>query len=93
LLSGRIYEVAMNSSNKSGLAKFWDALKSFQSKIAVALSVVVLFVLYLTVFAVVAIIAKLLGQDLLRSGQSEPVTYWLKREPVEHALEAFARQF
>jgi len=83
----------MSSSNKSGLAKFWDALKSFQSKVAVALSVVVLFILYFTVFAIVAIVAKLLGQDFLHPGQPEPVSYWLKREPVEHALEAFGHQF
>jgi hypothetical protein len=79
--------------DKSGLAKFWDGLKAFQNRVAIALTVVLLFVFYFTVFAVVAVIARLLGKDLLHPDKPEPGTHWLKREPVQHTLQAFARQF
>lgn len=78
---------------KSGFAKFWDGLKAFQNRVAIALSVVLLFILYFTVFAIVAIFARLLGKDLLHPDKPEPGTHWLRRGPVEHTLEAFARQF
>jgi len=79
--------------DKSGLARFWDGLKAFQNRVAIALTVVLLFVLYFTVFAVVALIARLLGKDLLHPDKPEPGTHWLKREPVQHTLQAFVRQF
>ena len=80
-------------SQTSWWARFWNSLKAFQNRVAVALTVVLLFILYFTVFAVVAIVARLLGQDLLHPGKPEPGTYWHSRQPVEHTLEAFARQF
>ena len=83
----------MTASNKSGLAKLWESLKAFQNKVAVGLSIAILFVLYFTVFAVVAIIAKLLGKDLLHPDKPEPGTHWLRREPAPDTLESFARQF
>jgi hypothetical protein len=83
----------MIAGNKSGLAKLWEGLKAFQNKVAVGLSIAVLFVLYFTVFAVVAILARLLGKDLLHPDKPEPGTHWLKRESVQHTLQAFARQF
>jgi len=78
---------------KSGFVKLWEGLKAFQNRVAIALTVVLLFALYFTVFAVVAIIARLLGKDLLHPDKPEPGTHWLRREPVEHTLAAFARQF
>ena len=73
--------------------KLWNSLKAFQNRVAVALTVVLLFILYFTVFAVVAIVARLFGKDLLHPDQPEPGTHWLSRQPIEHTLEAFARQF
>ena len=78
---------------KSGFAKLWEGLKAFQNRVAIALTIVLLFVLYFTVFAVVAIFARLLGKDLLHPDKPEPGTHWLKRGPVENTLEALARQF
>ena len=78
---------------KSGFAKLWEGLKAFQNRVAIALTIILLFVLYFTVFAVVAIFARLLGKDLLHPDKPEPGTHWLKREPVDHMLGAFARQF
>jgi hypothetical protein len=83
----------MTAGNKSGLTKLWEGLKAFQNKVAVGLSIAVLFVLYFTVFAVVAILAKLLGKDLLHPDKPEPGTLWLRREPAPSTLESFARQF
>jgi hypothetical protein len=84
-------EVVM--SKTSWVARLWNGLKAFQNRVAVALTVVLLFILYFTVFAVVAIVARLLGKDLLEPDKSRPDTYWLSRQPVEHTLEAFSRQF
>jgi hypothetical protein len=81
------------SINPSKLSRFWQALKTLQNRLAVALSIGVLFILYFTVFAVVAILAKLVGKDLLDPGQAEPGSHWLRREPVENTIESFARQF
>ncbi len=80
-------------SRTSWLTKLWDALKAFQNRVAVALTVVLLFVLYFTVFAVVALIARLLGKDLLYPDKPGPDTHWLSRAPVEHSLTVFSRQF
>ena len=83
----------MASKDKSGLARLWESLKAFQNRVAIALTVVLLFILYFTVFAVVAILAKLFGQDLLHPDKPEPGTHWLRREPAPDTLESFARQF
>ena len=83
----------MASNDKSGLARLWEGLKAFQNRVAIALTVVLLFILYFTVFAVVAILAKLLGQDLLHPDKPEPGTHWLQRGPAPDTLESFARQF
>lgn len=83
----------MAPNDKSGLARLWEGLKAFQNRVAVALTVVLLFILYFTVFAVVAILAKLFGKDLLHPDEPEPGTYWLRREPAPDALESYARQF
>ncbi len=83
----------MASSNKSGLARLWDGLKAFQNRVAIALTVVLLFILYFTVFAVIAILAKLFGKDLLHPDKPEPGSHWLRREPADNTLESFARQF
>ena len=83
----------MASNDKSGLARLWEGLKAFQNRVAIALTVVLLFILYFTVFAVVAILAKLLGKDLLHPDKPEPGTLWLQREPAPDTLESFARQF
>ncbi len=80
-------------TNKSALARLWDGLKAFQNRIAIALTVVLLFVLYFTVFAVVAVLARLLGKDLLHNERPEPGTWWLRREAADDTLESFARQF
>ncbi len=80
-------------TNKGTLARLWDALKAFQERVAIALTVVLLFALYFTVFAVVAILARLFGKDLLHTERPEPGTWWLRREAVDHALESFVRQF
>ena len=94
LLLGSLHEVNMSASNtRGGLARLLDALKAFQNRVAVALSIALLFILYFTVVAVIAIVARLLGKDLLHPVRSEPGTYWLKREPVENTLQAFSRQF
>jgi len=81
------------TSGKSGFAKLWEGLKAFQNRVAIGLTVVLLFVLYFTIFAVVAIVARLMGKDLLHPDLPEPGTHWLKREPVQHTLQTFARQF
>ena len=83
----------MASNDKSGLARLWEGLKAFQNRVAIALTVVLLFILYFTVFAVVAILAKLLGKDLLHPDKPEPGTHWLQRGPAPDTLESFARQF
>ena len=83
----------MASNDKSRLARLWEGLKAFQNRIAVALTVVLLFILYFTVVAVVAIVAKLLGKDLLHPDKPEPGTHWLQRGPAPDTLESFARQF
>ena len=62
--------------DKSGLARFWDGLKAFQNRVAIGLTVVLLFVLYFTIFAVVAIVARLMGKDLLHPDLPEPGTHW-----------------
>ncbi len=80
-------------SNKSVFAIVWDALKAFQHQVAVALTVAVLFVLYFTVFAVVALLARLLGKDLLEQDKPEPGTHWLRRASATEDLQAFFRQF
>jgi hypothetical protein len=85
------HEVIM--SETSWRARLWNGLKTFQNRVAVALTVVLLFILYFTVFAVVAIVARLLGQDLLHPDKSGPDTFWISRRPVENALDAFSRQF
>jgi len=83
----------MAPKDKSGLARLWDGLKAFQNRVAIALTVVLLFILYFTVFAAVAIVAKLLGKDLLHPDKPEPGTHWLQRGPAPDTLESFARQF
>jgi hypothetical protein len=83
----------MTPGNTNKWARLWNSLKAVQNRVAVALTVVLLFILYFTVFAVVAIVARLLGKDLLHPDNPGPDTYWLSRQPVEHALEAFSRQF
>ena len=84
----------MNLPNKkSGLTRLWEGLKAFQNRVAIALTVVLLFILYFTVFAVVAIFARLLGKDLLHPLTPAPGTYWLQREPVDDKIESFIRQF
>ena len=80
-------------SNKGGLTRFWDALKAIQNKIAAALTVVLLLILYFSIFAAVAIVARLFSKDLLHPEKTAPGSYWLSRQPVEHTLESFARQF
>ena len=80
-------------SKTSWVSRLWNGLKAFQNRVAVALTVVLLFILYFTVFAVVAIVARLLGKDLLEPDKPRPDTYWLSRQPVEHTLEVFSRQF
>lgn len=75
------------------LSRLWNGLKAFQNRVAVALTVALLFVLYFTVFAVVAIVARLLGKDLLHLDRPEPGSYWLRREPASNNLELFLRQF
>lgn len=83
----------MIASIKGGLTRLWAALKTFQRRVASALTVVLLFILYFTVFAIVAILARLLGKDLLHPDKPDPDSYWLSRQPVEHSLESFMRQF
>jgi len=83
----------MTLGNTNRLARFWNGLKTLQNKVAIGLTVVLLLVLYFTVFAVVAICVRLLGKDLLNLEKPEPGSYWLLRQPEEHSLESFARQF
>jgi len=80
-------------SNKGGLTRLWDTLKAIQNRIAAALTVVLLLILYFSIFAAVAIAARLLGKDLLHPDKPDPGSHWLSRQPVEHTLESFARQF
>jgi hypothetical protein len=84
-------EVRMNQTSR--WTRLWNSLKVFQNRVAVALTVSLLFILYFTVFAVIAIIARLTGKDLLHPDKPEPGTYWLAHQPAEHTLETFARQF
>jgi hypothetical protein len=83
----------VDMSKTSWLTRLWDGLKAFQNRVAIALTVVLLFILYFTVFAVVAMAARLTGQELLHSGKAGKDSFWLPREPVEHSLQAFSRQF
>ncbi len=83
----------MTTSAKGGLTRLWTVLRTIQQRVASALTVALLFILYFTVFAVVAILARLLGKDLLHPDKPDPDSYWLSRQPVEHSLESFARQF
>jgi hypothetical protein len=83
----------MVTNKTSWLTRWWNGLKALQNRVAVALTVALLFILYFTVFAIVAIIARLSGQDLLHPDRPEPGTHWLARPPVEHTLKAFSRQF
>ncbi len=80
-------------STKPVLQRVWDALKAFQHRVAIALTIVVLAMLYFTVFAVVAIAARVSGKDLLEPEKPMPGTHWLRRPPADDNLESFSRQF
>jgi hypothetical protein len=81
------------STNPSWPARLWQRLKAVQHAIATALTVALLFVLYWTVFAAVALVARLSGKDLLQREPPLPNSYWLKREPARRQLADLSRQF
>jgi hypothetical protein len=60
--------------------------------VAIALTKALLFVLHFTVFGAVAVVARLLGRDLLRPDRPEPGSYWLPRAPMLHTVKRSRRQ-
>ena len=80
-------------TRKSWLARAWEKLKAVQQRIAVALTVALLFVLYWTVVAAVAVAARLAGKDLLHLQQPEAGSHWLRRGPIDRTLTNYRQQF
>ncbi len=78
---------------QSRLARLWQRAKAIQHAVAVAITVALLFVVYFTVVAVVAVVARLLGKDLLHPRPPLAGSHWIAREPVTPRLEDLARQF
>lgn len=85
--------MTVTPTQRSWLARAWDTLKAIQQRIAAALTVVLLFVLYWTVVAVVAIAARIAGRDLLHTQQPEPGSHWLRRGPIDKTLANYRQQF
>lgn len=81
------------TSQPSWPARIWQRLKAVQHAVAMALTVALLFVLYWTVFAVVALVARWTGKDLLQREAPLPNSYWLQREPARRELADLTRQF
>ncbi len=78
---------------RSRLARLWERLKAIQHAVSVAITVALLFVVYFTVVALVAIAARLLGKDLMHPRRPIEGSHWIAREPVAPSLEDLARQF
>ena len=85
--------MTVTPTQKGWLARAWDKLKAVQQRLAVALTVALLFVVYWTVVAVVAIAARLAGRDLLHTQQPEAGSHWLRREPIDKTLANYRQQF
>ncbi len=81
------------SSGKGWLSKVWEGLKEVQRRVSVALTVALLFLIYWTVLAAVALVARLAGTDLLHAEKPIPGSHWLRRGQIDRTLENYLRQF
>ena len=78
--------------------KFFRRMKSWWMKFAHAVgwlnTRLLLSIVYFLVFAIPAVILKLIGKDLLdRKRNTSATTYWKNKKPIEHTLESAKHQF
>ena len=75
------------------LKKIWAGWKWFAHKLGVFNTKVLLTITYFVIIALVAIIARLLGRDLLDRRFKLKESYWHPKEQANIDLDACKRQF
>jgi len=77
---------------RSGAVRLWEGWKRLGMAAAKANLYVLLFIIYWTVFAVTAVVAKILGRDWLGI-RFDPRKIWRAVPPPPDDIEEFHRQF
>jgi hypothetical protein len=72
------------------LKRWWMA---FASALGWVNTRVILTVVYLTLFALGAVVLRLLGKDLLSRKYHAGPTYWIKKDKTDDSLERAKHQF
>ena len=78
---------------KKVLSLLWQGWKKFAHVLGIINTRILLTLTYITVIAIVAIISRLIGADLLDRRMKRRPSYWHDREAADASLEAVRRQF
>jgi hypothetical protein len=78
---------------KKVLSLLWQGWKKLAHVLGIVNTKILLTVTYLVIIAVVAIISRLSGADLLDRRMKPRQSYWHDREPADVSLESARRQF
>jgi len=65
---------------------------AFARLLGVVNAAILLTIVYVVVFGIASMIAKLLGKDLLNHRQMSG-SFWKKKEPISHTLDQARHQF
>lgn len=75
------------------LLLIWRGWKAFAHGLGVVNTHILLTVTYFVILAIVSLIARLFGADLLGKRLKSKASYWHRREPVDISLDACKHQF
>ncbi len=77
----------------SVLRKLWALWKAFAHRLGQIQTTILLTVVYVLAIGVVALVARLRGQDLLGLRRSEGPSYWAPMPPITSDVEHAQKQF
>lgn len=73
--------------------KFWVFWKKFAHRLAIIQTTIILTLFYFLMIGVFALVAKLLGKDLLDKKWKQNKSFWKEKEKLSMAVENARRQF
>jgi hypothetical protein len=78
---------------KKLLSLVWRGWKRFAHGLGVVNTKILLTLTYFVILAVISIIGRIFGADLLDRRMKSRTSYWHKREPADLSIESARRQF
>jgi hypothetical protein len=75
------------------LALIWRGWTTFAHALGVVNTKILLTISYFVIIALVSVVGRVFGADLLDKRLKKKPSYWHKRDPIDVSLEGCRRQF